>query len=229
MNEISIRRQNRRVSQGDIYKDVFCYENILEKNGSLRIDRIFFPYVIVLTQDCDLQQHIDYDNEKDGQLFSVLVAPIYNAADFMTGDHLSKLGLNAPTYISNKKGAIIMTGQKVNSTGKLITDNQIPRFHCLNFDNCNKANLPPCIVDFKHYFTIGVNFLRKNKKSDFVCRLKPLYRELLTQRFSSYLSRIGLPNPKKITTEVANTTISGETTEIETVSRTSCLIPPSVI
>ena len=25
--------------------------------------------------------------------------------------------------------------------------------------------------------------------------LKPLYRELLTQRFSNYLSRIGLPNP----------------------------------
>ena len=25
--------------------------------------------------------------------------------------------------------------------------------------------------------------------------LKPLYRELLTQRFSNYLSRIRLPNP----------------------------------
>ena len=25
--------------------------------------------------------------------------------------------------------------------------------------------------------------------------LKPLYRELLTERFSNYLSRIGLPNP----------------------------------
>ncbi len=40
-----------------------------------------------------------------------------------------------------------------------------------------------------------MEFLESDKKNDFICRLKPLYRELLTQRFSNFLSRIGLPNP----------------------------------
>lgn len=181
-----------RISQGDIYKDVWCFENISENNGNLKIKRIYFPYVVVLTQDCDMQQHNKYVNEKTGQLFSVLVAPIYNVYDFMEGKHLEELKLQGTSYLSNKKGTLLeITGQKINSEGKLIIDNQVSRYHFLNLED---VDVPPSIVDFKNYFSVGVEYLKNDKQNDFVCRLKPLYREFLTQRFSNYLSRIGLPN-----------------------------------
>lgn len=190
-------KYNDRISQGDIYKNVWCFENISEEDNNLVINRVFFPYVIVLTQDCDMQQHNEYEGKKSGQLFSVLVAPIYNAASFMEGKHLENLNLSANKYITSKnKGTEFKDiGQYLNREGILITDNQVNRFHYLGFDNSD-IDLPPSIVDFKNYFSVGVNYLKNDKKDDFVCRLEPLYRELLTQRFSNYLSRIGLPNPQ---------------------------------
>ena len=188
-------KYNDRISQGDIYKNVWCFENISEDGNNLIINGVFFPYVVVLTQDCDMQQHNEYEGKKTGQLFSVLVAPLYNAASFMEGKHLENLNLSANKYISSKnKGTEFAdTGQYLNRKGILITDNQVNRFHYLGF-NHSDTDLPPSVVDFKNYFSVGVNDLKKVKKDDFVCRLKPLYRELLTQRFSNYLSRIGLPN-----------------------------------
>ena len=193
MTEVEIKKYNNRISQGDIYKDVWCFENISQDNNSLKINRIFFPYVVVLTQDCDIQQHDEYVGQKSGQLFSVLVAPIYNVASFMEGKHLEEMHLSSPCYTSSKGKILESTGQKINSEGQLIINNQIARYHYLNFEN--NIEVPPSIVDFKHYFSLGVNYLKNDKNKDFVCRLKPLYRELLTQRFSNYLSRIGLPNP----------------------------------
>lgn len=190
-------KYNQRISQGDIYKNVWCYENISEEGSDIKINRIFFPYVVVLTQDCDVQQHEIYVGNKSGQLFSVLVAPLYNVASFMEGTHLENLNLKAPSFITSKsKGKLLqITGQYINTEGNLIISNQINRYHYLELDNGN-VELPPSIVDFKHYFSVGVNYLKQKKSSDFICRLQPLYRELLTQRYSNYLSRIGLPNPE---------------------------------
>lgn len=184
-----------RVSQGDIYKNVWCFENISEDAENIYIKRVNFPYVVVLTQDCDIQQHGEYVNHKSGQLFSVLVAPVYNAATFMEGKHLEKLNLEAPSYVTSRnKGKLFNeTGQYINSTGMSIIKNDIQRFHYIPLDE--DVDIPPCIVDFKNYFSVGMEFLESDKKNDFICRLKPLYRELLTQRFSNFLSRIGLPNP----------------------------------
>ena len=123
----------------------------------------------------------------------MLVAPIYNVASFMEGKHLEKMRLSSPSYISSKGKILESTGQKINSEGQLIISNQISRYHYLNFED--DIEVPPSVVDFKHYFSLGVNYLKIDKNKDFICRLKPLYRELLTQRFSNYLSRIGLPNP----------------------------------
>ena len=193
MTEVETKKYNNRISQGDIYKDVWCFENISQDDNNLKINRIFFPYVVVLTQDCDIQQHNEYVGQKSGQLFSVLVAPIYNVASFMEGKHLEKMRLSSPSYISSKGKILESTGQKINSEGQLIISNQISRYHYLNFED--DIEVPPSVVDFKHYFSLGVNYLKIDKNKDFICRLKPLYRELLTQSFSNYLSRIGLPNP----------------------------------
>ena len=49
-------RKNARIFQGDIYKDVEFIEYAIEREGVIEISKIVFPFVVVLTQDCDLNQ-----------------------------------------------------------------------------------------------------------------------------------------------------------------------------
>ena len=184
---INNEKNNNRLSQGDIYKNITYIEKINSIDDYLEIQQIVFPNVVVLTQDCDIQQHLsDVNKTKSSQLFSVLVAPLYNIAHFVHGEHLSNLKIEGESFISskNKGKELLNTGIYVNSKGISLVNNEIPRYHVLDFSKEN-TELP-----------ISVDFLEKEKNEDFICTLNPLYRELLTQRFSNYLSRIGLPNPQ---------------------------------
>ena len=195
---INNEKNNNRLSQGDIYKNITYIEKINSIDDYLEIQQIVFPNVVVLTQDCDIQQHLsDVNKTKSSQLFSVLVAPLYNIAHFVHGEHLSNFKIEGESFISskNKGKELLNTGIYVNSKGITLVNNEIPRYHVLDFSKEN-TELPISVVDFKHYFSISADFLEKEKNEDFICTLNPLYRELLTQRFSNYLSRIGLPNPQ---------------------------------
>ena len=89
---INNEKNNNRLSQGDIYKNITYIEKINSIDDYLEIQQIVFPNVVVLTQDCDIQQHLsDVNKIKSSQLFSVLVAPLYNIAHFVHGEHLSNL------------------------------------------------------------------------------------------------------------------------------------------
>jgi hypothetical protein len=74
----------------------------------------------------------------------------------------------------------------------MIRQNNNPRYHYLEFDT-NVVQISPSIIDFKHYFSVNVEYLIAQKQRDFVCQIAPLYRESISQRFTSFLSRIGLP------------------------------------
>lgn len=180
-------RQTRlaRVAQGDIIRNVEYVEHVIEKSGYLDISRIRFPFVVVLTQDCDLEQ--DYrsrslknkSSTSDKHLLSVLVAPLYNLEHIYSGEHLSQLG---------------QTMQKIErkrTSGGNLRNNETPRYHHLDFEPT--VQLPPSVIDFKHYFSVNVSQLKKHKKKEFICQLADLYREDVSQRFSSFLARIGLP------------------------------------
>lgn len=185
MTKIS-KVQRNRVCQGDIFRRIEMIEYIVEKGGSLEISKITFPLVVVLTQDCDLEQDHRVrwarppKSSQDKCLISVLVAPLYNVEHVYSGEHLSQLGLTMEPINRNK------------TPGNFLRNNERPRFHYLSFP----ANFPivDSVVDFKHYFGVNIKMLRSLKKINFVCRLQKLYREDLSQRFSSYLSRIGLPD-----------------------------------
>lgn len=175
-----------RICQGDIFRNIEYIEYAIEKHGQIEISKIVFPYICVLTQDCDLNS--DYrvrwsrkdTKDEDKKLISVIVVPLYNAEHVFAGEHLSD---------------IKMTMQKISkssTTGKKIMDNEIPRYHYFEFSN--DIRLVPLIADFKHYFTVNVEYLKKVKKSNFICKIGKLYREDFSQRFSWYLSRIGLPD-----------------------------------
>ena len=179
------------VNQCDIFRDVEYIEYVKENENTIEVSKIIFPHVIVLTQACDLQQ--DYNARKkweetqqgnqDKFLISVIVAPIYNFEDFRQGNHLEQLGL-----LMEPKGR----------RNKSLCDNIIKkenkRYHYLKF--ADDVELVESVIDFKHYFTVNVNYLNKIYEEKYVCSVDCLYRELISQRFSNFLARIGLPDPE---------------------------------
>lgn len=176
------REQVPRVCQGDIFRDIAVVESFLHNGDDVEIHQILFPLIIVLTQDCDLEQ--DYTvrtnpepETHDKKLFSVLVAPLYNFDHVRTGEHLLDLELRM---------------QKIGSdTTNNMRNNQIPRYHYLEFSD--DIPIPPAIIDFKHYFSVNLEYLRDMKPTHFLCKVAELYREDVSHRFASFLSRIGLP------------------------------------
>jgi hypothetical protein len=180
-----IKRKVARLSQGDIYREVEFIEYAIEKAGVIEISKIVFPFVVVLTQDCDLNQDHSVSRETkegsnhDKKLISVIVAPLYNVEQVYQGEHLSDLGM---TMAKINKGR---------SPRRNLKQNQTPRYHYMEFP----ADVPivSSVIDFKHYFTVNVEYLKRHKKGNFVCQIGPLYREDVSLRFASYLSRIGLP------------------------------------
>ena len=183
---IKVRTQNvARVCQGDILRDVEHVEDVAEAGGVIEISKIVFPLAIVLTQDCDLAQ--DYrvrwsrskTNDNDKMLFSVLVAPLYNVEHVYKGEHLSDLSMQMQTINKNK------------TPGKSLRLNETARYHYLEFPE--ELQIVPSVIDFKHYFSVNVSYLKKVKTKRFVCKVAELYREDIAQRFASFLSRIGLP------------------------------------
>jgi hypothetical protein len=172
-----------RICQGDVICDVDWIEMVLEQDGILEVTKIRFPFVIILTQDCDLSQDHKFRTEtkttQDKWLISVLAAPIYNAEHVFAGEHLSDIGIKSEPV--NKKGR----------PGEILMQNQNPRFHFLEFPI--EVPIVPSVIDFKHYFSVPVLYLQPLKKTNFVCTVSELYREDISQRFASFLSRIGLP------------------------------------
>lgn len=194
MNNVRVARKRlSRISQGDVFSDIECIEYVAERRGVLEVSKIIFPLVVVLTQDCDLEQDARSrgrrigtspdrarQSNNDKWLFSVLVAPLYNAEHVFQGLHLSDLGLTmAP--INRKR-----------TEGHTLMQNERPRYHYLDFPA--DVAIVPSIVDFKHYFSSSLRYLEKMRPTNFKCRLSELYREDLSQRFAGYLARIGLPD-----------------------------------
>jgi hypothetical protein len=174
-----------RAVQGDILKDIMFIE--WDVTGTDEKDITFIkndlPYIVILSQDCDLdhdyKNRIDQNTEKqDAYLQSILVCPAYLMAEFKEGNHLKKLKMQM-----ERKGG---------DNWKKIQKNIDPRYHYL--PGKTQFQIPDLILDFKHYYTIPVNFVYKVYPTHYVASLEELFRESLCQRFSFYLSRIGLPD-----------------------------------
>lgn len=177
------------INQCDIFRDVEFIEYVKEDESSIEVSKIVFPQVIILTQACDLQQ--DYNARKrwnetkignqDKFLISVIVAPMYNFEDFRQGNHLGQLSL-----VMEPKG------RRNKSLCENIIKNENKRYHYMNFGD--DVELVESVIDFKHYFTVTVNYLNSIYEKKYVCSVDSLYRELISQRFSNFLARIGLPD-----------------------------------
>lgn len=179
------------INQCDIFRNVEFIEYVIESEHTIEVSKIMFPLAMVLTQACDLQQ--DYNARKrnellnsgnqDKFLISVIVAPLYNFEDFRAGKHLDQLGLEMEPK-----------GRRDKSKCENIIKNENKRYHYLNFDQ--EVEIVESVIDFKHYFTVTINYLNQIRETNYVCSVESLYRELIVQRFSNFLSRIGLPDPE---------------------------------
>jgi len=192
-----------RIVQGDILRDVTFIEWELNEENP-RQSPVFdktLPYILILTQDCDLEQDFknrcDIENSNEDEekhdkfLQSILVCPAYNAEQFKKGEHLEDFGLKMEAYKDRKRW-------------NDIKGNNNARYHFLEkssheYENPDLAKIsreyqiPDLVLDFKHYYTIPRNVLYTIYKKHYIASLNELFRESLSQRFSYYLSRIGLP------------------------------------
>ena len=189
MNTEAKTTPSQRISQGDIYKNVDWVKRIIETDGIVEILKIRFPRVVVLTQDCDLNYDFKFrwqepePDKHDKLLISVLVAPIYVAQHVYQGEHLSELKL---------------TMSRIEEQGRtrktILENNKDPRYHYLEFSK--NIQIPESVIDFKHYFSVDVEYLKAIKQTNYICTVSELFREDILQRFASFLSRIGLPEVK---------------------------------
>jgi len=177
-----------RVCQGDIFREIQYLESFEQLGNKIKTTWVEFPFIVVLTQDCDLHQ--DYterfggnDGYQDKHLLSVLVAPLYNYDHVRAGNHL--IGLDMTMEAINSKKA------------PFVKHNEIARYHYLEFAQ-DEIAIPPSVIDFKHYFSLNVEYLKGLIDTHWVCKIAELYRESVSHRFASFLARIGLPeSPNK--------------------------------
>ena len=138
------KHDGERVYQGDILRDVslVVMKSSDEAEDDYIIEEITIPYVVVFTQDCDLNE--DFKNrgkiseKQDKYLGSILVCPAYQAEFFREGKHLEKFKLTMEKWNSVRYQPILK-------------QNNI-RFHYLK--GYQPFQIPELIIDFKHYYTI---------------------------------------------------------------------------
>lgn len=176
------KKDEKRVCQGDIFENV-PYRLYLVDDNELKINEIILPFLVVLSQECDLlwdfenreKLGTDYSNH-DKFLQSVLVCPAYLGESFRSGDHLKDLGLKMQNWNTD--------------LWKNIKQNKNERFHYLPINE--ELKIPELIIDFKHYYTLNRSEIYA-KPDSYKVSLDILFREDLSRRFANYLSRIGLP------------------------------------
>lgn len=180
--------ESARFCQGDILRDITIVEWAEEVEDAPPEERFqitdrHIPYVVLLTQDCDLEQdHVNRakasSDTQDKFLQSILVCPAYGVDDFRQGKHLEKLELQMQSFSQKNFDKI--------------KRNQIYRYHYLPANR--DLQVPELVVDFKHYFTGPRDRIYDDYRSEhYLATLQILFRDELSSRFAHYLSRIGLP------------------------------------
>ena len=144
-----------------------------------------FPYVIVMSQDCDLEH--SYKSELDTVndsvinkqfLPNIIVVPSFPSEIVKAGKHLLD--------IFNIKQT-----QYGKDDWKYISQNRNERYHFLN--GYLDFQVPDLVIDFKTYFSFPAGNLKKVFKEHYLATVNELFRERLSQRFTNYFSRIALP------------------------------------
>ncbi len=175
--------------QGEILSDLRRYrvEPATVADEAPLLIEVRYPFVVILTQDCDVTQQGRPAPGSDPHLPCVLLAEV------TTANHLR--------------------GQKdVNSDAwKLIRQNREERYHFLEAvtKECDAAGrgMEEFALDFKRYLAVPTDELYALVEAGFAnrrCVLNSPYMEHLCNRFGTYLGRVALPQPHHSTSAEAN-------------------------
>ena len=176
-----------RICQGDLYNN-FLFLEYDEKEDNL--DFSIIDYAFVLSQECDLKWDYEGHNftkiKYNQFLNSVLCCPAYRSLDLREG-----------TYFDQDETEIKMHyfGKEDSTSWKHVKQNSNPRYHFLRQFKVNEITIPELVLDFKHYYSVPRDlFYHYRKKAIYKARLNVPFRELVSQRFAYFISRIGEPD-----------------------------------
>jgi hypothetical protein len=165
--------------QGEILTNFKQYQLDVEQ---LRLENvvaveILHPYVIVLSQDCDLDQ--DYRRRAQGAQDNLLASVIFCAVTPADQDFRKDIGLDSKEW-------------------KRFKQNQDPRLHYLReipaADDASGEGLPELAIDFRQHFALPTaEAYLAVETSQRRCRLEQPYAEHLNNRFSWHICRVALP------------------------------------
>lgn len=138
-----VRHDASRICQGDILRDL-RFQVVQTDESVAELD---YPYAIVMTQDCDLEQtfgaksvSIETGEVHNQFLPNVLLTPAFPADSARSGEHLLEIfGVRQDRINSDR--------------WKLISQNREDRYHHLL--GRQDMQIPELLIDFKQYFTIS--------------------------------------------------------------------------
>lgn len=191
--------QKDRIYQGDIFKDIKIPISVEIEDEELSVKSIFFPFVIVMTQDCDLQQDFNTLEQSNTNqrncLLSILLCPLFYADVLKQGIHFEEIGIN-----SNKLNSGLWSPIKGNKDKRYYHFTE----ETVDIAPDKSVSVPESVIDFKHYQTIQRDYLYELYGKHYFLSVDTLFREKISDRFTHFLARIGLPEPVKPSKEYAD-------------------------
>lgn len=177
------------ICQGDIFQNVKYSYIDSEDDEGVNIVEYEFPMAIIVSQACDVTAIEKLMANKSGKptkfMPSILMCPIYDHDSAKTGQHIKDVFDHMSLKFENEN-----TYQSEDY--KVAKRDWHYRIHALTIEVGNEKILENSVIDFKHYFTVPINYLRscKNKR---ILHLDDLYAEQITLKFATYLSRVAIP------------------------------------
>jgi len=170
---------------------------VIDKND--QVVEIQFPYVIVVSQDCDLNWAVKPSIPEQEQkpiehhqfLPNVLLLPAFPSEHVRGGQHLVEVFNVMQKKISS-------------DSWKELKQNRNERYHFL--DAAASIQVPELVLDFKLYYTVPFSLVQEKHKECYLATVNELFRERLSQRFLAFFGRFALP---VIRESVAATTDNG--------------------
>lgn len=182
-----VASDSARLRQGEIIEDLVELGPVASDHRRLEADeprvtaqfeRIRHPYVIVISQDCDLEW--DY-GAREG-----------SAPEHKLLRHVLFCDLFPPAEVRQR-------GSLTSGLFDRVKQNQDERYH--RFDGAAVGDagdfLPELVADFKSVFSLPTEFVYSLTSTDELARrgfLPPPYLQHFTHRLHSYLSRVALPD-----------------------------------
>lgn len=178
------------VCQGDIFKNVKYSFIDSESDNDVEILEYEFPLAIVVSQACDVTAMNGVVETMHGKAIkympTVLLCPIYDKNIMKTGEHVIDV-FEDLNYTLEKENIYN------SNEWKIVAKDWHYRYHALEVKIGDEKVIENAAIDFKHYFTVPITYLFKNK-NDRVARLDDIFSEQITLKFATFLTRVAIPD-----------------------------------